>query len=205
MEHKIIVRNAVERKPGFMYSIDSQGNLIEEVQQSMLHKLNVPVSRHRDAYHGKNNTDDEPIQQIRSRIVFNNKNKSLNVENDIRGAAHCIIKRRLSKLQRRILGHLFNVENASSITSAREFNNKLNVERGPILIKKLILDLYGSKNIEAARHGGYVEYNKDYLALQKSIYRSVKNMIKKRLLDYTNIYSRRVIKLTALGRVIAEE
>ncbi len=61
---KIIVKNAVKRKPGFLYSINSQGDLVEEAAP--------PRMRTRDSSSGAKHTDDNqtkgPISMSNSDI-----------------------------------------------------------------------------------------------------------------------------------------
>lgn len=184
MKHKIIVKNAVKRKLGYLYSIDSEGNLIEEKnlldQDSNLEELNV------------------------EKLGPGQQNLMLKTPGPIE------IKRRLSKLQRRILSYLLNVENCAckqlrkkSLDKWERNRQKLNVEKGP-RTSQMIMEMYGSKQIEACRHGGYVEYKKDYLALRSSVYRSILSLRLKGLIEInrSSYYSnwRKRIKLSSKGK-----
>jgi len=86
---KIIVKNAVKRKEGYLYSIDSEGNLVETKQigfepahapMAQLHK-GSPLA----AYNPQEHNSDEEEEKVRSGALTRNNNLS-NDDNIKRGA-----------------------------------------------------------------------------------------------------------------------
>lgn len=80
MKHKIIVKNAVKRKSGFIYHIDTEGNLIEERRQGL--ELATVAATPGRANEMSFTEDKETIGPITSAIKLS--------DNDIKSLGHGI-------------------------------------------------------------------------------------------------------------------
>lgn len=159
MSHKIIVKNAVKRKPGYLYSIDGQGNLVETIGPGV---FNIKKSASSTA------PTQVRTQGTKSPRIKNNSNMSADMDSTLRKKQHLLEEDstlrnpnlgRMSKLQKEILLLLKtngpmtiqNVWNKLPYHFQSIYRSVENLSRKNLILKKRKYDWYGPWTIETKK------------------------------------------------------